>query len=151
LAAPKGLVFDSSGYLYVASGDIGTVGTIEKFNSSGNGTSFASGLAGPRGLAFENNGYLYVSCFTTIEKFDSSGNGTTFASDVFAQGLAFDSSGCLFAATGNNIIKFDSSGDWSIFASGLYGAEGIAAQVPEPATLLLFALGGFFASRRNFR
>jgi hypothetical protein len=42
------LAFDGEGNLYVAnSGD----GTIRKFDSSGVGTVFASGLSSPRGLA----------------------------------------------------------------------------------------------------
>ena len=43
-----GLAFDSSGNLYV--GHFSNM-TIEKFDSSGNGTTFASGLEGPEFIA----------------------------------------------------------------------------------------------------
>jgi DNA-binding beta-propeller fold protein YncE len=68
------------GNLYVANlgGD-----TIEKFNSSGVGTVFASsGDNGSMGLAFDSAGNLYAANFSnnTIEEFSSSGVGTVFAS-----------------------------------------------------------------------
>ena len=74
--------------------------TIEKFNSSGNGTTFASGLDMPTGLAFGSDGYLYVAQRTkgTIEKFNSNGKATIFASGLYdTYNLAFDSSGNLYA------------------------------------------------------
>ena len=48
---PIGLAFDSSGNLYAANltGVIG--GTIDKFDSSGNRSIFASGLDGPEFIA----------------------------------------------------------------------------------------------------
>ena len=67
-------------------------GTIEKFDSSGNRSTFASGLNSPDGLAFDSSNNLYVANYGggTIIKFDSSGNRS-----VFASGL----SGPLFIAT----------------------------------------------------
>src|SRR5436853_5779872 len=56
--------------------------TITKFDSSGNGTLFAStGLSQPQGLAFDASGSLFVgnSGNNTIMKFDSTGHGTFFA------------------------------------------------------------------------
>ena len=110
--------------------------TIEKFDSSGNGTVFASsGLDWPRGLAFDSAGDLYVANQdnNTIEKFDSSGNGTVFASSGLDMpvGLAFDSAGNLYVASwhSDTIEKFDSSGNGTVFAtasSGLAGPEGLA-------------------------
>ena len=100
--------------------------------------------------------YIYVSCYGngTIEKFDSSGNGTIFASGLNGpSGLAFDSSGNLFTtnwSTGT-IEKFDSSGNRSVFASGLNRPSFIAAQIPEPATLLLLGLGGLIIRRLKFK
>ncbi len=80
MSSPIGLAFDSKGNLYAANfGD----STIEKFNSSGVGTLFASGagLVGPAGLAFDGSGNLYAANFNgnTIEEFNSSGTGTLFA------------------------------------------------------------------------
>jgi hypothetical protein len=75
---PRGLAFDSSGYLYMTIG-----GNIEKLDSGGNGTLFAnSGLVNPDGIAFDSSGTLYVAnneAPGSIEKFDSSGNGSPFA------------------------------------------------------------------------
>ncbi len=95
---PIGLAFDSSGNLYVANN---ANNTIEKFDSNGNGTVFASsGLDNPAGLAFDSGGNLYVANFNAndIEKFDASGQGSVFAlsTDAFEPtGLAFSSSGDL--------------------------------------------------------
>ncbi len=139
LTTPHGLAFDSSGNLYVANQ---INGTIEKFDSSRNGTIFASGLDHPEGLAFDSSGNLYVADWGSIDKFDSGGNMSTFASGLdYPEGLAFDSSGNLYVADGGSIDKFDSGGNMSIFASGLYEPTFIATQVPEPATLLLLGLG----------
>jgi sugar lactone lactonase YvrE len=110
--------------------------TIEKFDSNGHGTVFAStGLSNPQGLAFDNSGNLYVANYFggSIEKFDSSGNGTVFASTGLndSTGLAFDSGGNLYVANweNNSIEKFDSSGQGSTFANDLTGVshpEGLA-------------------------
>jgi DNA-binding beta-propeller fold protein YncE len=63
-------------------------GTITKFDSSGNGTVFASVLKdyGTMGLACDSSGNLYVANEVdgTITKFDSSGNGSIFASGLNA-------------------------------------------------------------------
>ena len=69
----------------------------------------------------------------------------------YINGLAFDSSGNLFAPIYNYsaIYKFDLSGNRSNFAF-LSEPEAIVIQVPEPATLLLFALGGL-ALRKNVK
>ena len=66
--------------------------TVEKFNSSGVGTVFASsGLDYPTGLAFDSAGNLYVANWhgNTIEKFNSSGVGTVFASSGLLDGPGF--------------------------------------------------------------
>jgi len=53
---------------------------------------------------------------------------------------------------GNGTIeKFDSSGNRSVFASGLNRPSFIAAQIPEPATLLLLGLGGLIIRRLKFK
>ncbi len=112
-------------------------GTIEKFDSSGNRSTFVSGLIQPAGLTFDRSGNLYVSIQgdlstvsdDTVEKFDSSGNRTTFASGLAKpRGLAFDSSGNLYVAnwSEDTIRKFDSSGNGSIFVSSPGGPTGLA-------------------------
>ena len=133
-------------------------GTIDKFDSSGNGTIFASGLGACVGvdLAFDKSGNLYASELYNgngaIEKFDSSGNGAIFASGLSVPvGLAFDSSGNLYAAEifDGTIGKFDSSGNRSTFASGLEYPWRIATQVPEPASAMIMALGATILSLRR--
>ena len=106
-------------------------GTIMKFDASGNGTLFASGLNSPWGIALDSSGNVYVSEENAgrIDKFDAHGNKSVFASGLFdVTGLAFDSSGNLYAAQWYNsgsILKFDSSGHPSTFLSAL----------PEPINL----------------
>jgi DNA-binding beta-propeller fold protein YncE len=144
LFEPSGLVFDSSGNLYVAnlsgcsSCGLGS-GYLEEFDSSGDFVSIirsAAGLNRPAGLAFGSNRNLYVANNggNNIEVFNSSGVGTTFASTNLSEpvGLAFDSAGNLFVAnlSGNgmgNIMEFNSSGVGRVFAnSGLNSPQGLA-------------------------
>lgn len=131
---PNGVAFDSGGNLYVANYRSGRAGTIQKFDSNGNGTVFADydsgetvdgfywpGVWSPVGLAFDRNGNLYVanSSLGTIQEFDSTGKGSLFASNVYEPtGLAFDSSGNLYVANdfASYITKFSPSGQRSIFA-----------------------------------
>ncbi|HVM60749.1 MAG TPA: NHL repeat-containing protein [Verrucomicrobiae bacterium] len=99
-----------------------SVNTIDKFDSAGNGSVFAtasSGLSDPDGLALDKNGDLFVANFgSNIEEFSPSGSGSVFAatSGVFT-GLAFDNQGNLYASDGSQILKFDSMGNESVFVS----------------------------------
>ena len=56
--APQGLVCNSTGTLYIASGSGNTVSYL---NSSGSLITFASGFNNPEGLAFDSIGNLYVA------------------------------------------------------------------------------------------
>jgi sugar lactone lactonase YvrE len=129
---PGGVAFDSSGNLYVAiTSESGGQDHIEKFNSAGVGTTFATGVSQPRGLAFNSTGNLFVanSNFDTIEEFTPSGVGTVFAdTDMNSPGaLAFNATGTLFVANEADIVEFNSSGVGTIFASsGLSGPTGLA-------------------------
>jgi sugar lactone lactonase YvrE len=77
---PGGLAFDSSGNLYAANY---ADGTIEKFNSSGQGSTFTSTnlLSLPIDLAFDSSGNLYVANHGDgdILEFNTSGIGSVFA------------------------------------------------------------------------
>ncbi|HUJ72995.1 MAG TPA: SBBP repeat-containing protein [Verrucomicrobiae bacterium] len=136
LDGPDGLAFDSSGNLYVANWgystfDIFSGGSIDKIDSSGHLTVFASGLAIPDGLAFDSSGNLYAAMNTTgtIMKYDPSGNGTVFASGLsFPYKMAFDNNGNLYVvdAGDNSIVKFDPDGNESVFASGITYPRGVA-------------------------
>ncbi len=77
---PGGIAFDSSGNLYVANY---ADGSIQKFNSSGQGSIFTSTnlLSLPIDLAFDSSGNLYVANHgdRDILKFNTSGIGSVFA------------------------------------------------------------------------
>jgi DNA-binding beta-propeller fold protein YncE len=129
---------------------------IEKFNSAGQGSFFASSLNAPLGLAFDSSGNLYAALdgSSEIEKFNSAGQGSVFASGLNAPyGLAFDSSGNLYAGLdgSSEIEEFNSAGQGSVYASGLNSPTFIAVQeIPEPSTWAILALGAtaFLGSRR---
>ncbi len=115
--------FSGNQSLYAAVGD----STIEKFDSNGVATVFATGgnVDHPRGMAFDRAGNLYVAnqWTNTIEKIDSNGTGTVFATGGNLNApwdVTFDQAGNLYVAnySGLNIEKFDSSGAGTIFASG---------------------------------
>jgi streptogramin lyase len=159
---PEGLTFDNGGNLYVGVHGLASLpnfyeGSIYKYNSSGQKSWFAYwniNIGVPMGLAFDGSGNLFMSDYARlrISKFDSSGNRSTFASDLSnPYGLAFGSGGNLYTALYGNgtIMKFDSSGNSSIFASGLSQPTFITTDIPEPATLLLFAAGGLILRRKR--
>jgi hypothetical protein len=100
--------------------------TIDKYNSSGAGSDFAtaeSGLNYPTGLAFVN-GNLYVANAgnNTIQEFTTNGVGSVLTNlqsgEAFA--LASDSSGDLYISNvGNNTIyKYSANGNWSTLPFG---------------------------------
>lgn len=137
---PSKLAFDSSGTLYA-----GMVGnnTIQKFNSSGQGTVFASsGLNGPIPLAFDHNGNLYVGNTGdgTIMKFGPDGQPQFFASSgLYPYGMAFDSAGNLYVANfgDNTIQKIDPAGNSTIFA-------GLSSGINAPVDLAFDGAGNLF-------
>jgi sugar lactone lactonase YvrE len=144
-----GLAFDNSGNLYVA--EEGN-SSIVKYNSQGNATPFAGGLAA-YAMTYYNN-YLYVATASdAIYKVDSLGNATLFANTDLniPEGMAFDPNGNLFVANQANgtIAEFDQQGNGSIFATETFVMHSIAI-VPEPATWTILALGaGALIGRRR--
>jgi outer membrane protein assembly factor BamB len=146
---PTGLAFDGQGNLYVADRS----DQILKYNSSGQGTVFASTGStgpGPEGLAFDGAGNLYVANYwnNAIYKFNPSGNGGIWASTGGGYnnpfGLAY-ANGTLYASCNvNEIEAFDANGNGSFFASTQNGPWFMAFQpVPEPSVLGLLAFGLF--------
>jgi hypothetical protein len=121
LAAPGTSRADN---LFVANSQTVNYGVIEKFNSAGVGTVFASGsigpsvLAGPTGLAFDSNGNLYVANYgqANILKYSPSGIGTVFESGIDPWAITLDSAGNLYVSSGIIIYKFNSSGIGTVFA-----------------------------------
>jgi hypothetical protein len=89
LSNPQGLVFDSSGNLFVADS-----GAIYKFGPDGVRTTFALGLSGPIGLAIDSADNLFVPdwCTGSIHEFTPNRVQTTFGSGSRSAGyLAFQS------------------------------------------------------------
>ena len=116
LSLTYALAFDKNGNLYAA-GD----GVIEKLDSNGNASVFASGLfPALQGLAFDTSGNLYAADNDKILKFSPEGQQSVFASGLTgAQGLAFDSSGNLYEAdrATESIFRFNAAGGKSLFAN----------------------------------
>src|SRR6266540_3465452 len=115
--------------LYVSNG---RNGTIERFSTSGGGSTFAySGLQDAEGLAFDRAGNLFVANpgiggSGTIEKFTPDGVRSTFYQYGYGypRGLAFDRAGKLYAGESydSRIFKFSPEGyadffyvTWSLF------------------------------------
>jgi sugar lactone lactonase YvrE len=118
----------AAGDLYVS--EFGS-GSVLKFDSAGNRTTFVSGLTGPFGLTFDRNGNLFVADKDTnsIFKITPSGTKTTFASGLHTPtALVFDGAGNLFVADfgGNAILKITPEGAKTTFASGLHNPSGLA-------------------------
>src|SRR2546430_2024653 len=59
-------------------------GAIYKFNSSGQRSTFASGLSGPDGLAVDNSGNIFLADHGAgaVYEFNPSGQRSTFASGL---------------------------------------------------------------------
>jgi len=122
------------GDLYVTYG-----GSVYKFTSAGDRSTFASGIYQPVALAFDRAGNLFVAnsgaggCIPevdcppkpgTVIKITPDGAQSTFATLQSSQllGLAFDGAGNLFVSTGNSIVKIAPDGTQNTFASQLHGA-----------------------------
>src|ERR1039458_1486947 len=148
------LAIDNLGNLYVS---LSEMGIIEKFNSSGMGSSFFSGLSTPRGLAVDSQNNVYVSggCGPPVLKFRPNGQQLSYSGYgtglYFPQGLACDRGGNVFAVDNDPnlspapIYRFDTNGNAGIFANlGDLNHQpgGIAIQqTPDSATAPRTATG----------
>jgi len=139
ISNPNGLFVDSSGFIYLANstGSIGNIGSITKYDSSGNPQSFSvpidssNGIYNPIGVFVDSNGFIYVANFSggidtigSITKYNSLGNPQSFSVPIDSSngisapgGLFVDSSGFIYVANGTgsigdtgSITKYDSSG-----------------------------------------
>jgi len=147
LAYPTQMAFDSNGNLFVANFASSSIG---KFDSSGNGSVFATGVLGALGVAVDASNNVYASQATAniITKYTSGGTGSTFADNSSTsflnspRGMVFDSSGNLYVGnyTDNTIAKVTSAGSQSTFVnSGLSG----------PASLAIDTGGNLYATNFN--
>ena len=114
----EGLVFDSSGNLYVAN-EGSSYGL--KITSGGSASTFATVGSGPNALAFDSSGNLYVANYGgTVSKVTPGGIVSTFATVGGTPiALAFDPYGNLYVAneSGNTISEVTPSGTVTTFAS----------------------------------
>ena len=149
---PQGMAFDSSGNLYVANYNYGTVW---QFGPGGNliTSSFISNLNGPVGLAI-NNGNLFVANQNgnTVSKYDLNGNliNATFASGLNTpRGLAFNSSGDLFVANSGNgtVSEFGPTGNLinATFGSGLNSPYGLAVNGADDLFVANYVANGYIS------
>jgi streptogramin lyase len=137
VAMLEGLAFDSVGTLWVTDE---YNGLIQKCNTNGTLTTFATPGHNPYGLAFDGSGNLYVALFGngTIVKYDSNTNQTLVAAlggSAEPVGLAFDLSGNLYVAEygPNRIAKIDPQFNVTVFATnGLNGPLFLAIQQVAP-------------------
>ena len=123
---PVGVAFDHNGNVYVSAPGLNTV---TKYDSSGQGSVFASGFVEPHGLAFDSHGNLFVSDVTSVKKFAPNGTGSIFAAGLNgAVDLAIDPGDNVFVACfdDRNIQKFDQFGNRTVFASGLHSPDCVA-------------------------
>ncbi len=147
LNGPTGLVFNSSGDLFVANNGSGD---IEEFSATGAPLRVvASGLSGPRGLTIDGLGNLYVAnqASGTIDKITPGGAVTTFFSGLVSpNGLAFNAAGDLLVTegpgignTGNSIINVSPNGtSSSVFATD------IASDLNDPNGIAISSNGNVF-------
>jgi DNA-binding beta-propeller fold protein YncE len=99
-------------------------GTVSEINSSGNESTFASGLNSPEGVAVDGADNLYVANYGdgTVSQINSAGNVSTYASSFNSpMAVACDPYGNVYVANVGNgtISKINSIGNVSVFASGI--------------------------------
>jgi DNA-binding beta-propeller fold protein YncE len=108
--------------MYVS--DPGT-GDIDKVNSAGVVSIYATGFSNPQGLALDSSGNLYVANNGTGKILvvpPGGGSSSVFASLPGAPyGMAFDGSGNLLVAVGTTIYKVDSQGNATSFFTASNG------------------------------
>jgi hypothetical protein len=150
------MVFDSSGNLYIANFN---GGTVVKITPNGSVSTFATGFTTPIGLAFDKSGDLFVSDPNAtprgIYEISSTGNRTLFYGgnlpdgNIFdPRGLAFDANGDLFAAvfSDSKVFEFAPNGtiisqigigttsDWIAFAPSTGVQPTLTAVAETPST-----------------
>ena len=107
---PSALAFDSSGNLYVANSNNGTVSKFAPGSTTP--TATLTGLSNPKALAFDSSGNLYVanSNNDTVSEFapGSTTPTATLTGLSDPQALAFDGSGNLYVANydGGTVSEF---------------------------------------------
>ena len=150
---PRGMVFDSSGNIYVTSYFAGTVGKFNAVTGAAINTSLVTIPGGCYGLGIDAGDNLYVVDPTgkKIGKYNST-TGAAVNASLISFGTApfftaLDASGNIYVSiNGSNLIaEYDSSGTLlnGSFITGLNNPGNFSfLVVPEPATWALLAAGG---------
>ena len=160
LIQPVDLTFDSSGNMYVGSGNAdvlrsaGGTGPLTEFVAQ-----LAGGLTNPTSLSFGPDGKLYVLDNTStpvVRRYDSNGNFDanviTFNNDLglfVPNQIAFGPNGKLYVSGQSlefgdgEVLQFQSDGTGEVpFITGLVNPSFMAfTPVPEPASWILASLG----------
>ena len=168
LDQPFGLLFDSSGNLYIA--DQGFPNRIRKVDPSGVITTFAgNGSGGPSGdggpataagfnpqyMVITSAGFFFTDCNNNnVRKIDGAGIISTFASGISCpEGITADPGGNLYvAANSSNVVdKIDTSGTVTVVAgngtAGYSGDGGAATAAAINAPYGVAYSGGLFIAQ----
>jgi sugar lactone lactonase YvrE len=153
LSQPHVLAFDNSHNLYVANDNNGQ-GYIEKYDSTGQGSVFATGLYQPQGITCDNNGNVYVSTWINnqtalaILKYTPGGQRSTFVTwnapgthFGIPRGLAFYNNN-LYCTDGSSLDKITLGGQVSVLTTaGMTNSIGVAVD----------SGGNFYVTDQNMR
>ena len=149
LTNPSGIAFDPASLMYIGSGVDEIVVLDNRFAHLR--TMTIAGLANPGGLLYSDSGKLYVTSTGSasvleLDPLDGSvlriltGSGANVLVDP--RSLAISASGTLLVADGvSGVIEFDLETGAALRTLSTGSALGIAAVVPEPASLALMGLG----------
>ena len=156
---PNGIVFDSSGNMFVADSynyairkitPSGIVSTFAGSTTQQSGTQDGLGTAAlfsvPRGLAINSANNLYVADNTAVRKITPAGNVTTLGTFNINWGVAVDKNGNVYASEGDNahrIYRITPGGVITLFAgsptamSGYQDGAGASALFRLPYSLTI--------------
>jgi sugar lactone lactonase YvrE len=159
LTFPDNVEFGPDGYLYISEDRPSPSSRLIRASSDGTHIVFATGFSQAQGLVFDpTNGDLYIAeqnldrvwrvVFANATIGDYNHNGTVDAADYTVWSDTFGETGAALAADGNRDFQTDLNDQliWKATfghsnAIGAGGNEVATIPVPEPDSLLVFAIG----------